>query len=91
MAGVVTHPRLPLGLSGSFVARVLSQHVFASLDVALEKVGDAVEALLRVRFLGEVFSLTGNVNEGLAQSWLAAIWGSGPGGRLDQEPAASRL
>ena len=38
--------------------------MFASLDVALEKVGDVVEALLRVRFLGEVFSLTGNRDEG---------------------------
>jgi hypothetical protein len=65
--------------------------VFASFDVALEKVGDVVEALLRVRFLGEVFSLTGNVDEGPARSWLAAKRGSGPGGRLGQEPAASRL
>jgi hypothetical protein len=38
--------------------------VFASLDVALEKVGDVVEALLRVRFLGEVFSLAENLDEG---------------------------
>jgi hypothetical protein len=43
---------------------VLSQHVFASVDVALEKVGDVVEALLRVWFLGEALSLTENVDEG---------------------------
>jgi len=38
--------------------------VFASLDIALEEVGDVVEALLCVRFLGEVFSLAENVDEG---------------------------
>ena len=38
--------------------------MFASLDVALEEVGDVVEALLCVRFLGEVFSRTENVDEG---------------------------
>ena len=38
--------------------------MFASLDVALEKVGDVVEALLCVRFLGEAFSLAENVDEG---------------------------
>ena len=52
------------GLSGASTATVLTQHVFASVDVALEKVGDVLEALLRVRFLGEVFSLTQNVDEG---------------------------
>lgn len=41
---------------------MLAEHVFASLDVALEKVGDVV-GRLHVRFLGEVFSLTENVNE----------------------------
>jgi len=45
--------------------------VFAGLDVALEKVGDVVEALLRVQFLSEAFSLTEKVNEGPARSWLA--------------------
>ncbi|MBC7560654.1 MAG: hypothetical protein H7270_15180 [Dermatophilaceae bacterium] len=43
---------------------MLSQLVFASLAVALEEVGDVVEALLCVRFLGEVFTLTQNVDEG---------------------------
>ena len=52
------------GLPRASPGTVLSQHVFASLDVALEEVGDVVEALLHVRFLGEVFSLTQNVDEG---------------------------
>jgi hypothetical protein len=52
--------------------------VFASLDVALEKVGDVVEALLRVRFLGEVLSLTGNVDEGPGAVVASGQEDSGP-------------
>ena len=57
-------PPVTDGLSGASTATVFGQHVFPSVDIALEKVGDVVEALLRARFLGEAFSLTENVDEG---------------------------
>lgn len=49
--------------------------MFASVHVAPDEVGDVVEARLCVRFLGEAFSLTENVDEG---SRVLAI---GPGHR----------
>jgi len=57
--------------------------VFASLEVALEKVGDVVEAPLRVRFLGEVFCLRGTWMKDRARSWLAASTTPGRTGQRD--------